>query len=394
MRLPGMFLGLLVLSVFMLLLGIVSSGHAANKGAGATPTPTVTNTGTPPTAAPTNTVVVPSATSTVGPCGAVYQGQGLTCTFPPSYDYSYSFRFDVEPGCQGTVTGTATVTFQVTVYTGGPYLDYDRQTRQVTFPQGPGSVVFSGTLTETPIPSEYVFFRILFDASDVVPGAYTQSGDLELCHTLLCTVAFNDVPPDSTFYPYIRCLACRGVVGGYPDGTFRPNNNVTRGQMVKILCGAWGCQEPVSWQTFQDVPPSSTFYEDIERFTSRGYMGGYPCGGPGEPCVPPENRPYFRPNRTATRGQLSKVAALSAGISDPPVGQPFEDVLPGSTFYTYTTQLVSLGIMSGYPCGGPGEPCMPPGNRPYFRPNNNVTRGQTAKITANAYFPGCNPPVK
>jgi hypothetical protein len=37
-----------------------------------------------------------------------------------------------------------------------------------------------------------------------------------------CSIQFSDVPEGSTFYAYIRCLACRGVVSGYADGTFRP----------------------------------------------------------------------------------------------------------------------------------------------------------------------------
>jgi hypothetical protein len=47
--------------------------------------------------------------------------------------------------------------------------------------------------------------------------------------------------------------------------------------------------------------------------------------------------------------------------------------------------------MSGYPCGGPGEPCDGE-NRNYFRPNNPLTRGQTAKIVANTFFPNCQTP--
>src|SRR5262249_45353658 len=57
----------------------------------------------------------------------------------------------------------------------------------------------------------------------------------------------------------------------------------------------------------------------------------------------------------------------------------FEDVPPGSTFFEYVEGLASQGVMSGYPCGGLGEPCLPPDNRPYFRPSNNATRGQTSK---------------
>jgi hypothetical protein len=66
---------------------------------------------------------------------------------------------------------------------------------------------------------------------------------------------------------------------------------------------------PSTQQTFADVPPGSTFWVWIERLSTRGIIGGYPCGGPFEPCVAPTNRPYFRPNNNATRGQMSKIAA-------------------------------------------------------------------------------------
>jgi hypothetical protein len=120
-------------------------------------------------------------------------------------------------------------------------------------------------------------------------------------------------------------------------------------------------------------------------------MNGYPCGSP-EPCVPPGNLPYFRPNANATRGQLAKIDANAAGYQDPPSGHSFQDVPVGSTFYTYTQRLIGRGVMSGYTCGGTGEPCVPPANLPYFRPNANVTRGQTSKIVANTFYPNCQAP--
>jgi N-acetylneuraminic acid mutarotase len=206
-----------------------------------------------------------------------------------------------------------------------------------------------------------------------------------------CTIQFSDVPAGSTFYPYIHCLVCLGIVNGYPDGTFRPNADVTRGQLSKIVSNSAGFNDPQTTQMFQDVPLGSTFQVYIGRLASRGYINGYPCGGPGEPCRP-GNLPYFRPNNNATRGQISKIDANAAGFSDPPMGQQFEDVAVGSTYYTYTYRLVSRSIMSGYPCGGAGEPCVPPANLPYFRPNNNATRGQTSKIVANTFYPDCQPP--
>jgi hypothetical protein len=209
-----------------------------------------------------------------------------------------------------------------------------------------------------------------------------------------CTLSFTDVPQGSTFYVFVRCLACLGIVNGYADGTFRPNNNVTRGQLSKIVSNSAGFSDPQTTQMFEDVPPGSTFFDYIGRLASRGYISGYPCGGTGEPCVPPSSLPYFRTNNNATRGQITKIVSNAAGFVDPPAGQIFEDVPPGSTFYTYTQRLASRSIMQGYPCGGAGEPCNPPNNRPYFRPFNNATRGQTSKIDANTFFPDCNPPAR
>jgi hypothetical protein len=205
-----------------------------------------------------------------------------------------------------------------------------------------------------------------------------------------CAVEFSDVEQGSPFYAYVQCLACRGVVGGYADGTFRPGNAVSRGQLAKYVSNAAGWNDLPGAQTFEDVPPGSTFYTYTERLAVRGYIGGYACGGVGEPCNPPGDRPYYQPNADVTRGQITKIVANAAGLNDPPGAQLFEDVAPGSTFYSYTENLASRGVMSGYPCGGAGEPCGP-GSLPYFRPQVGASRGQVAKIVSKTFFPNCNP---
>jgi carboxypeptidase T len=207
-----------------------------------------------------------------------------------------------------------------------------------------------------------------------------------------CTVTFTDVPPTDPFWTNIRCLACRGIVSGYADGTFRPYNNITRGQIAKIVSNAAGFQEPVSGQRYEDVLPTNTFYEWIERLSQRGHMGGYPCGERGsEPCIQPDNRPYFRPTEDATRGQLSKIVSNAAGYNDPVSGVFYADVDESNPFYVEVMRLTGRGVMSGYPCGGEGEPCDPQ-NRPYFRWGNPVTRGQASKIVANTFYPNCVTP--
>src|SRR5204863_5629922 len=92
------------------------------------------------------------------------------------------------------------------------------------------------------------------------------------------------------------------------------------------------------------------------------------------------NRPYFRPYNNVTRGQLSKITVIAAGWTLlNPAGRTFSDVLPGTAFYEFVETAVCKGIISGYSCGGPGEPCDAQA-RPYFRPYANVTRGQLSKI--------------
>jgi hypothetical protein len=206
---------------------------------------------------------------------------------------------------------------------------------------------------------------------------------------------FSDVPSDSPFYSFVRCLACKAILGGYSNGTFQTNNPITRGQLSKIVSNAAGFNEAAGVQMFEDVPAGSTFHEWIQRLARRGHISGYPCGSGGEPCNASGrgNLPYFRPGNNASRGQISKIVSNTAGFAEGGGVQLFTDVQPGSPFYDFINRLTNRGIMSGYPCGGPGEPCNPggEGSLPYFRPNNNATRGQVSKIVANTFFPGCNP---
>jgi hypothetical protein len=207
-----------------------------------------------------------------------------------------------------------------------------------------------------------------------------------------CSIEFTDVAAGSAFYTYIRCLACQGVLSGYSDRTFRPYNNITRGQISKVVSNAAGFYEDPGAQIFEDVPTGSPFYPWVNRLSRRGYVSGYLCGGQGEPCGA-GGLGYFRPNANATRGQIAKIVSNAAGYGDTPTGltlmQLFQDVPPGHVFYPWVQRLASRGYISGYSCGGPGEPCAPPDNRAYFRPGNNATRGQVSKIVAGTFSPSC-----
>jgi hypothetical protein len=198
---------------------------------------------------------------------------------------------------------------------------------------------------------------------------------------------FSDVPQTAYFYPPVQELYCWGVLHGYADGTFRPYGEVTRGQLAKIVAAAAGIADPVppTRQTYADVPPSQPFWLWVEQLAARQVVSGYACGGVGEPCDS-VRRPYFRPGANATRGQITKIVASAAGFPEPipTTRQTFADVPPSKAFWLFVERLAARQIISGYACGGPGEPCDPQ-NRPYFRWGNPTTRGQMAKIAANAF---------
>lgn len=109
------------------------------------------------------------------------------------------------------------------------------------------------------------------------------------------TPTFSDVAVDNPFYAYIETAYNRGIISGYSDGTFRWGNDVTRGQLAKIivLAEGWEISTPPT-PTFLDVPPGSPFYEQIETAYAHAIISGY-------------SDRTFRWGNPATRGQISKI---------------------------------------------------------------------------------------
>jgi hypothetical protein len=175
-----------------------------------------------------------------------------------------------------------------------------------------------------------------------------------------CPPDFTDVPQGNDFYAYIRYLACRGVVSGYADGTFRPQNPTTRAQVCKIivLAEGWQLYTPLS-PSFIDVPASDPFYAYVETAYYNGIVSGYSNG-------------EFRPGNNVTRGQLAKMVVLAEAWSliRPPLPS-FDDVPADHPFFAYVETAYNHAIISGY------------ADRT-FRPGNNATRGQVSKVVLNA----------
>jgi hypothetical protein len=122
---------------------------------------------------------------------------------------------------------------------------------------------------------------------------------------------FSDVDPATNpFYQPIETLYNMGIISGYADGTFRPFSIINRSQITKIVVNAAIARDPTNWAlinpatpSFADIPPANPFYTFIETGYAHGVVGGYPCGGVGEPCP----GLYFRPVVNMTRAQVAKM---------------------------------------------------------------------------------------
>ena len=170
-----------------------------------------------------------------------------------------------------------------------------------------------------------------------------------------CGVSFTDVGPDYWAYSYISQLACSGVIGGYADGTFRPQNPTTRAQLTKmiVLTEGWPLANPDN-ATFQDVDGSHLFYRYIETAHEHGIINGY-AGG------------FFKPDGYVTRAEVAKMLVLARGW-DLTVGTPdlLCDVPTSHWAWTYIQVAIQQGAFTGYANG-----C--------FLPDAYATRAQLAK---------------
>lgn len=90
---------------------------------------------------------------------------------------------------------------------------------------------------------------------------------------------FIDVKKSEYFYEGVMSLAKRGIIQGYPDGEFKPHNSVTRGQAAKILANALNLNmENVENPNFIDIDEDNEYYKPIAALVREGIISGYPDG--------------------------------------------------------------------------------------------------------------------
>lgn len=201
-----------------------------------------------------------------------------------------SFRSsDFQSACQATLGTTLTsVQFDRLPDIGHLYQDYSG-------PAQTGANVASGTrygiqdldrISYLPKAESQGLVTIPFTAFDAQGGNYSGVVSIQLSSTY-CTTPFTDVAGIMDWArPSIEFLRRSGVTNGYSDGTFRPLQNISRGEFTLMLCRAF--QFPTTGTSgFSDVPASSVYAGAIGSARSLGIVQG--------------NNGLFRPSQPITR---------------------------------------------------------------------------------------------
>ena len=99
----------------------------------------------------------------------------------------------------------------------------------------------------------------------------------------------------------IESIVARGIAGGYPDGTFKPNNNITRAEFVAMMNSLLKLEEVTYSGQFKDVKASNWFANSVATAAANGLVGGYEDGS-------------FNPNGNITRAEMMSI--ISKTIKD------------------------------------------------------------------------------
>ncbi|HAU40116.1 TPA: hypothetical protein DCW56_04245 [Candidatus Peregrinibacteria bacterium] len=168
---------------------------------------------------------------------------------------------------------------------------------------------------------------------------------------------FTDVYDGDQYSTAISYLKDNGIISGYEDGSFKPNQEINRAEVLKMLLEGLGYDVPTEEfaAIFTDVESASWYEKYILYASELGIVSGYPDG-------------TFKPSQNVNKVEFLKILTRSYGLdlSDYPVTELYPDTDMTQWYAPYVQYSKDNTLMD------PAED----GN---FYPANNVTRGEVAE---------------
>ena len=170
---------------------------------------------------------------------------------------------------------------------------------------------------------------------------------------------FSDVTSSYWGYNAISSLSGKGIVSGYPDGTFNPDASITRAEFTTMLVKALGLNTTGTASTFTDVTADDWCYSSVNAAVYAGLVSG-------------TGDHLFAPNSPITREQMAVMVAHALGTNAPAVdGSEFTSFSDRASVNSWAVtgmeEAVKAGIVSGMTAA-------------MLAPNDNATRAQAAAM--------------
>ncbi|GMK49019.1 hypothetical protein PghCCS26_61490 [Paenibacillus glycanilyticus] len=170
----------------------------------------------------------------------------------------------------------------------------------------------------------------------------------------LAVPAFAATPADVVGKPVqsaVEALTALGIINGYADGTFKPDNTITRAELAKIVIVATGNESAATLMantapSFKDVKKGVWYTGYINAAAAKGFIQGY--------------NGNFRPNDTIKFEEVTAILVRALGYKD--------KYLSGSWPYNVLLQANEVGLFNGVE----------------LAQGTNATRGVVAELTENA----------
>jgi hypothetical protein len=168
---------------------------------------------------------------------------------------------------------------------------------------------------------------------------------------------FSDVPENYWANVPITYFATLGILGGFPDGTFKPSRKITRAELAALLIKVRGIAVPErKREIFKDVPYDYWAAGTIQAVVDSRLMAGYPDT-------------TFRPRAGVTRAEGAAIFSKLDGLTQPKflTESPFPDVSPAH----WSAKAITAGKEAGFYNYLSGED---------FEPSLQLSRAEVAEI--------------
>ncbi|MBT2643632.1 S-layer homology domain-containing protein [Bacillus sp. ISL-41] len=183
------------------------------------------------------------------------------------------------------------------------------------------------------------------------------AGNSSAAISVTVTNSFTDVLQNQRFQEEIKFLSDKNIITGFPDGTFRPSDTVTRAQAAIMIGRALGLEGTQRETTFKDVHQSQVASGFIASAVEKGIIAGFPDNS-------------YRPNEPVTRGQMAIFIARAFDLKEESESS-FSDVPASSAAYVYIKRILAESITTGYPDGT-------------FKPSKELIRSDFSAFMARA----------